>query len=1185
MKIKELDILGFKSFVERTTLTFQPGITAIVGPNGCGKSNIVDAIRWVMGEQSPRHLRGKDMEDVIFGGSESRKSLGMAEVSILFSNEDGNAPEDYREFGEIMVTRRLFRSGESEYLINKVPCRLKDITELFMGTGVGTRAYSIVEQGQIGLILNSKPQERRFLIEEAAGITKYKSRKKEALSKMESTRQNLQRVNDIVGEVKRQMNALDRQARKAERFRGYRAEAKETELKLHLLNYLRLAEALLVEEEKLRAMEGEGISMETRARGYESEIETLKGKLMVDEKVLNDLQERFYALTGDIQKKEDRIEYLRSRRDTIEKQGKRSSEELEQLKAEGERAEGEIKSLEEEIGNNRKEQAEVEVRLSEKVEELESYKGVYEEKGRGLEALKGEMVRLASELAHARNNVSNLEKRIEETGRRIEKSELESEGLAKRVSEVQEEVLLVGSNITGVKKKKDDLVSKRDALFETINSLKERRKVTEQTLRAERDGLLRKSSHLHSLEALQEKFEGYSDGVKAVKLSENGDKYTVVSDIFETAPEFETALEAALEGRLQHLLVADLTDGLNGISFLKSNSSGRCGFINKSGVRSQESGVKEIDGTPLLDKVIIKPGYEEFGWFLLGNTYVVNTIEDALSINSQLPTPNAQLRFVTLEGDVVEPAGVLVGGSNQVSGHGILQRKREMKGLREEVSILKDRVQEMEEGLKEIIEGITDAESDLESVKKELHQADLEAVHLEKDRERHADEINRLTQRLEVMRVEGEYLSSDRAGFEKELLSESDKLRGLSLVKEEREENIGGLQEGLLVYKGEMDRVNTDLTDLKVAATSLKGRQETLKATIEKVIGRKKELLERASLREKEMAEGSGEMAEVEAEIYDIKKRLNSILAEKDGMEERMIKAREVYQAESEKIRNLEGERHKAIREFEALRKETNSVELTVSRLRMEIGNISAKVGEGHNISMEEVVAMYKGHEMDEAPLSRRHEELCKLIEELGEVNLTAIEEYQGLEERYRFLTDQQTDLNKSLESLQTAIQRINAISRERFQETFEAVNANFKTVFQRLFKGGKAEMVLTDTDDLLEAGIDIIAQPPGKKLQGVSLLSGGEKALTAVSLIFSIFLLKPTPFCLLDEVDAPLDDANVARFNSMVLEMSDTSQFILITHNKMSMEIADVLYGITMQEPGVSRLVSVRLQEEPKAA
>ncbi|HLB05272.1 MAG TPA: chromosome segregation protein SMC, partial [Thermodesulfobacteriota bacterium] len=572
-------------------------------------------------------------------------------------------------------------------------------------------------------------------------------------------------------------------------------------------------------------------------------------------------------------------------------------------------------------------------------------------------------------------------------------------------------------------------------------------------------------------------------------------------------------------------------------------------------------------------------GYEKVAEFLLGNTYITDTLGHALSMNG------TGYRFVTLSGEVVEPAGVVIGGSNQVSGHGILQRKREIKGLREEVTLLKERVQEMEEGLKEIIEGITDAERDLESVKKELHQADLEAVHLEKDRERYADEINRLTQRLEVMRVEGEYLSSDRAGFEKELLSESDKLRELSLVKEEREDKIRGLQEGLLVYKGEMDRVNTDLTDLKVAATSLKGRQETLKATMEKVIGRKKELLERASLREKEMAEGSEEMAEVEAEIYDLKKRLNSILAEKDGMEERLIKAREVYQAESEKIRNLEGERHKAIREFEALRKEINSVELTVSRLRMEMGNIYAKVGEGHNISMEEVVAMYKGHEMDEAPLSKRHEELCKLIEELGEVNLTAIEEYQSLEERYRFLTDQQTDLNKSLESLQTAIQRINAISRERFQETFEAVNANFKIVFQRLFKGGKAEMVLTDTDDLLEAGIDIIAQPPGKKLQGVSLLSGGEKALTAVSLIFSIFLLKPTPFCLLDEVDAPLDDANVGRFNSMVLEMSETSQFILITHNKMSMEIADVLYGITMQEPGVSRLVSVRLQEEPKAA
>ncbi|MEK7851242.1 MAG: chromosome segregation protein SMC [Deltaproteobacteria bacterium] len=1192
MKIKELDIIGFKSFVDRTTLTFQPGITAVVGPNGCGKSNIVDAIRWAMGEQSPKHLRGKDMEDVIFGGSESRKPLGMAEVSMLFSNEDGNVPEEYREYSEIMVTRRLFRSGESEYLINKIPCRLKDITELFMGTGIGTRAYSIVEQGQIGQMLSSKPQDRRFLIEEAAGITKYKSRKKEALAKMESTRQNLQTVSSVITEVKRQMNALDRQARKAEKFRGYRAEAREIELKLYSRNYATLAETLLVEEEKLRAMEEEGISMETRARGYEADIETLKGKLMQDERALNDLQERFYILTGDIQKKEDRVEHLRSRKEDIEKQGKRSSEELEQLKSEARRAETEIETLIKEIEDNRAEQAEIEIGLGEKTKEFEAFKAAFEEEGRGLDALKAEMLQIASQLAHSRNAIANLEKRLEEISRRIEKSIQEGEGLTKRIAEVQSEIGLVSGKVSEIKGKKNSLTATRDDLFKTISSLKEQQRVMEQALRGTRDDLSKKSSHLHSLEVLQEKFEGYADGVKSIKLSENGNKYTVVSDIFETDPEFEIALEAALEGRLQQLVVNDLKDGLNGINYLKSKASGRCGFIPMGQASSlphpqgfMPGWVEGEGGTPLLEKVKVKAGYENVAQFLLGNTYLVSNIEYALSINSKLPTPDSQLRFVTPDGDVIEPSGVLIGGSKEVSGHGIMQRKREIKGLSEDVALLKEKVREMEDGLKTVLEGISDAERSLELVKKELHQTEIEAVHLEKDVERHSDEIKRLTQRVEVMKVEEEHLLADKVAFELELSSESAKLKECSALKEEKERSIHLLQERLLAHKGEMEVVNTDVTNLRIKATSLTGRYETLKATEERVAARRKELFERTSQREEEIAEGSEEVTEIESEIYELKKGLKATIAEKDGMEEKLSKQREAWQFGTERVKTLAGDRQRVIRELEALRKELNTVELAVSKLRMDMGNMAAKVNESYNTTVEEAVVLYKEEDINEGALNTRREELGRLINELGEVNLTAIEEYQNLEERHRFLSEQQADLNKSLDSLQTAIQRINKISRERFQETFEAVNANFKLIFQRLFRGGKAEMVLTDSDDLLEAGIDIIAQPPGKKLQGVLLLSGGEKALTAVSLIFSIFLLKPTPFCLLDEVDAPLDDANVGRFNDMVLEMSQASQFILITHNKTSMEFADVLYGITMQEPGVSKLVSVRLREEAKAA
>lgn len=1186
MKIKELDIIGFKSFNERTTLSFEPGVTGIVGPNGCGKSNIVDAIRWVMGEQSPRHLRGKDMEDVIFGGSEGRKPLGMAEVSIIFTNDDGNAPEEYREFREIQVTRRLFRSGESEYLINKLPCRLKDITELFMGTGIGTRAYSIVEQGQIGLILNSKPQERRFLIEEAAGITKYKSKKKEALAKMESTRQNLQRVNDIIGEVKRQMNVLDRQAKKAEKFKLLRTELKDIDLRHHSSHYMKLGEVLLAEELKTRTMEEEAISLDTRARSYDADIETLKGKLMVEERVLKDLQERFYALTGDIQKKESMVENLRSRMDGIEKQGKRSSEELEQIKGDTERAAAELTSLGEESEKNRGEQADIEAWLLEKTEELQTFKAIFEEKGQGLEALKAEMVQIASQLAHSRNAASNLERRIEEAARKAEKSGLEREGVAKRMTEVQAEMASVGEKVSGIRSRKEELVSKRDELLEQIGFLREERKVKDQALRALRDEFSRKSSHLHSLEALQEKFEGYADGVKAIKLSGNGDKFTVVSDLFETGPEFETALEAALEGRLQQLVVNDMADGVNGISYLKAKASGRCGFINKAAVRSQEPGIKEINCTPLIDKVSVRSGYEDLADFLIGGVYLVDSIQHALDMAAASAVAPAQsgVRFVTMDGDVLEP-GILIGGSNEVSGHGIMQRKREMKGLAEEVSLLKGQVQETEDALKEIIEGAGVAENNLETVKKELHQAEIEAVHLEKDGERHNEEIKRLNQRLDVMKVEEEHLFSDREGFEKELLAESDKLKEFSQIKEDRDGSIRELQEGLLVHKGEMDRVNADVTDLKVAATSLKGRQETLRATIEKVLARQKELAQRSTMRQMEITEGTNDIARIEAEIYEVRKELKTLLQEKDSMEGRLSREREGWQAGTEQLKVLEGERHRVIRELEELRKEINSVELAVSKLRMDMGNISERVNESFNTTVEEAVALYKDEIIDETALNARRDELGRLVNELGEVNLTAIEEYQALEERHKFLSEQQADLNKSLDSLQTAIQRINKISTERFQETFDLVNANFKVVFQRLFKGGKAEMLLTDSEDLLEAGIDIIAQPPGKKLQGITLLSGGEKALTAVSLIFSIFLMKPTPFCLLDEVDAPLDDANVGRFNDMVLEMSNTSQFILITHNKRSMEVADILYGITMQEPGISKLVSVRLREEAQAA
>ena len=1169
MKIKRLDILGFKSFVDKVSLDFEQGITGVVGPNGCGKSNVVDAIRWAMGEQNARHLRGRMMEDVIFGGSETRKPQGLAQVSITFDNRAGLCPATYKDFAEIMVTRRLYRSGESEYLINKTPCRLLDITELFMDTGVGARAYSIIEQGKVGMLVSAKPEERRALIEEAAGVTKFKSRKKSALRKMDATKQNLTRLGDIITEVRRQIGSLKRQAQKAEKFRNYRGEVKQIELSLAGNRFQKLnSEIDLISQ---REQEQAIILSRLDARLEEGDLrlEEQQLQLSVVEAEHSQAQEKVYNLGSEVQRVENE-------RILVARQQEHLSVQDEEIRAELKNHSNRLAELEMEHHHLQQQEATTTTKLEALRNEAETCETNLQNHLSQEQQLNSQFEKCRSELVDLFSQTNRLEHRRDEIDRRLA-AEAERRQLAnKDAQSIQEQQTLLQQRreklvrqLEQVRAQQESLNERAEDLYDQLSQQKELLDKKETAQNELRQQLGKKLSIRESLEALQRNYEGYGDGTR-ILLKEASDKQQIFADLLEVPAEFEVAVEMVLGTRLQAVPTENLLDITEALDLLTAQQARAALLLPLKHIQS----VNFPSGIPLINLINPMTGAEKLVSQLLTGVFLVDVVADHLDASLLVGT-----LLVDRQGACLDWQGILIGGATSTNETGLLRRQRQLNEISSEIARLDEEFSSGQGELERLQENLLQVEEAQLAATSEGHRLELQALELAKDRQGLQTEDEYLNKRLALLVFDLEQIDEGQAALklEKEQLSEGGRQTG------ERQQQLEALltqrQNELVELRTQLDRSREELTVQRVDLASLQQQQQALHETLLRIANQQQEIGQRNIQLKQREKNGIDSRQQLSEKDQQLQVELDLLLNRRAEQQRDSETIRDRYEQQRFQLDEFRDQMRRVRSEAEELRKTVSQLQLRHHELQIDFEHVRQGILERYRVDLLE----HQVPEATEDELERQQQQLKRLqqrIESLGEVNLMAIEEYREQEERYDFLNRQRDDLNQSLDDLQKAISQINRTTRRRFKETFELVNEKFKQVFPRMFSGGQAELKLTDESDLLETGIDIVAQPPGKRLQSVNLLSGGEKALTAVALIFSLFLIKPTPFCVLDEVDAPLDDANIDRFAEIVREMTGQSQFIIITHSKRTMDIVDIMYGVTMQEPGVSKLVSVRIND-----
>ncbi|HEY6997964.1 MAG TPA: chromosome segregation protein SMC [Candidatus Binatia bacterium] len=1183
MRLKRLEMTGFKSFSQRTVVEFNPGITAVVGPNGCGKSNIVDALRWAMGEQSPRHLRGQQMEDVIFNGSDSLPPTGMAEVSIIFDNEDGRSLTEYSTFSEIMVTRRLFRSGESEYAINKVNSRLKDVVELFLGTGVGSKAYSIVEQGKVDELVNSKPEERRGLIEEAAGTSKYKSRKVLAEKKLERTQQNLLRVADIVREIERQIRSMELQAKKAERYRALRAELKEKDLAFATLQRRTLDQQIAEQNDHLAGAENRWAEILSRLHGKEAENESIRLSLLDADKEIGVQQEDLYRRRAAFQSDEQKCEFLRKDLTQLDQTESELGAGLLQLEERTSMLAREIEELDKAQHSFIQLSLFEETFLSDKERELEKLQSEIRMAQTALERGKEALIDLAGQIASLKNDALAKEKRRAEITVELTRSRDELVEASKALSDSANKIAETDQALASVRAQMRERVLETTLAQASIQALGTAREEKQQQIGALKEQIQENRSRLLSLEDLQKNYEGCQEGVRAIMLkkqqepSPNG-VYGLVAEVIEAPQAYEKALTAVLGERLQYVIVKGHREGVAAIEFLKNEASGRGSFIplglSRKIYKELPLGEAEVVA-PLMNVVSVKEGYRDVAEYLLSDVVVVRDLQSGLSLwnrNGYYST------LVTPDGEVIDPLGIVTGGSDVPLETGFLAQRRRIRDLKLIIAELEVQLPREDHELEQLKQELEQAETKKNLLTAEIHRLEIERVRFEHEHSAAEREHDRLTQTVQSLRQEETDLTTAIHLLEDEIQRCHGTVQLKVEEKSAHERTLTDRQSEFERLRQTLETAESCVTESRIRHAALGEKRDHTHANLANRLKLQEETAQEIAARKARLADAQMRRAEIEAAIVGIEEALDGNRNELQGLDEQLQAARQSYRALSMQLAEI-GEAIKELRpQSEAAQEEKSRLQLTLAEKRLELQHLAANLREKYDVDLETLDSSALAGDGSQTDLLTEIDELRGRLERMGEVNLAAIGEYEELSQRFGFMSQQKADLEKSIADLQQTIVKLNRICRLRFRESFEAINEKFELIFPRLFRGGKAKLVLTDDNDLLDTGVDIIVQPPGKKLQSITLLSGGEKALTAVSLLFAIFLTKPSPFCFLDEVDAPLDDANIDRFIEMIKEMSAHSQFVLVTHNKKSMQAAEVLYGITMGEPGVSKVVSVKM-------
>ena len=1163
MRLKSIKLAGFKSFVDPTTTNFPENLTAVVGPNGCGKSNIIDAVRWVMGESSAKHLRGESMADVIFNGSNARKPVAQASIELIFDNSDATVTGEYGKFNEISVKRQVTRDGQSNYFLNGTKCRRKDISDIFLGTGLGPRSYAIIEQGMISRLIEAKPEELRVYIEEAAGISKYKARRRETENRIRRTRENLERLTDIRDELERQLERLSRQASAAEKYKQYKEEERLKGAQLKALRW----KGLDGQVKQLDHVIGElDVSMEAKIaeqRHVDAEVERLREKHHEVQEHFNQVQQHFYALGAEVARLEQSIQHQRERKQQL-------YEELDQIKASWQESDEHLRVDSEKV-------AELDAILAEREPELEL---ISEQQEASAEALalaeetmqnwqqeweefngqSGESRRQAeveqSRIQHLEKSQDRLKERIERLKK--EQESLDSGPLAQEMRQLEEQV-------EQYRGQSEENELRSESLQEDINRMRRENGDRGRQLDETREKLQTLKGRRTSLEALQKASMG-DDGAVSDWLNRHElDAEPRLADQVQVDEGWEKALEAVLGDSIQAVAIS----GLDQVSdWLGDLSHGRLALFSPASVKG--SGSK---GKLLRDHV---QGQVPEG--LLAGVYVADDLNAALALRGQL---DAYESVVTRDGICLGPDWLKVAKEEDQEA-GILERRRELEQLEGEIETLQATVDDLKEQLDSTREQIGELEEEREDVQRQASRINRELGEINAQVSARQVRLEQITMRRERLGRELEEANEQHAQ-EQEQMKEA---RGVLAEALDAMEADSGQREALLSRRDEL-RLRLDEARQKARhardqshhlAMEVQGARtqaDSLRQNLSRLESQVQALAERKALLEEQTNEGDEPGTELQMQLEEkLEVRLEA--------EHKLTEARRELEAVDHEMRNLEGQRGQFERQAQEIRSTMDQKRMQWQDLTTRRQTVAEQLGE-HNFDLDTVLENLP-EEANEQEWAREMDMIGQRISRLGQINLAAIDEYQQQSERKNYLDSQNADLEDALNTLENAIRKIDRETRARFKEYFDRINRGLQELFPKVFGGGHAYLELTG-DDLLDTGVTIMARPPGKRNSTIHLLSGGEKALTALSLVFSIFQLNPAPFCLLDEVDAPLDDANVGRFCNLVSEMSAKVQFIYITHNKIAMEMAATLMGVTMHEPGVSRLVSVDVEEAAEMA
>lgn len=1184
--LKSIELVGFKSFAERTKLQFEPGMTAIVGPNGCGKSNISDAMRWVLGEQSAKALRGSNMQDCIFNGTDNAKAHNMAEVSITLADCEEALGTD---FNEVTVTRRVLRSGEGQYFINRTPCRLKDIHRMFMDTGIGTNAYSLMEQGRIDRILSSRPEDRRAVFEEASGITKYKADKKEAIRKLEHTEANLQRLADIIREVKRQIISLQRQAGKARRYKAMQE-------KLRGLDIFVTRERLHELDKKVGTLENQLASVTEQDEALRVDIEESEQKAGQLRRQISEIEETIAAeMDAEVQAKTDLdrnrqvVQLNTDRIKEFELLSERDSKDADNARSNLEAHRESLKRVAAQLADARTQKEKADAELEEKAARLREQDEEVEGTRQALDDMRAESVDLESRSARLQNELSDLE--AQERGAVVRRERLHAEKKeTQRAAEIYEErQQKITEKLEGLRK---DLGQKD----ELLTDLRERRAAQTNQVDALREAiaelqtcLAEKKAQVEMLQQSFEEDEAYPAGARAL-LNDNEvlpfDRNIIIgalADKVEAEPEFRKPLEAILRVWIDAVIVRDDKSAMEILHYLDKEQPGAARLLAGETAVGDTPAPCDGAGSPLLDHVSCEDAVQGLVERLLINVRVVDILTD-------IPYPVLPgVTYVTKGGAVVRGDGTAEfwmpgaqSGNPLSRKHALADRQREREETETQIQLRKN-----------ALEKLVNADQDIEASIREAQQAVESGRHAvalcEGEHQVIAEEAKQAQERADTVEWELNALveAEDTGENRREAIAkEIDQIRkrqsDLRASLESRGSALRGLEQERSAILSEVTECRVMAAECRQRVEHLVGQQEPLEAQI---AGLEALVRDRANGVESYRSR----IQELEQSIEDARGKLQPLEEKAEQHSRQLGEARERRGAVNAQLETLAEELHRKRNLTDEVRTRKSKLDLELAELRMKRENMLERVTADYRISPDQVAEEPEPEWDDEEAPSRETlettiAEIRAKLESMGPVNLVAIEEHKELEERYAFLTQQQDDLIKAKQQLMDMIRHINKTTTEMFSQTFEAVNENFQRMFKQLFGGGAAKLVLIDEDDVLESGIEIIARPPGKKLQSVSLLSGGERTLTAVGLLFSLYQVKPSPFCVLDELDAALDESNIGRFVETVKGFLERSQFIVITHNRQTISASDVLYGVTMEKRGISKIVSVKFSDHEDA-